>query len=239
MKRSTQLTISALLTLLPNLVLATQDYYVLPQIGISMQTNKVKFELLDRVIYEPEITKERFKNTANYGAIFGKKLYDNIFIELEVAAASNHKFNNTATINLGEGFLPLSGTYKTKLETQSVFINASYQFRDYIPEIVPYVLAGVGYSQNKIKATKLSSTERVIIRGQKTSNFAWQVGTGILVPVTDNIDINLSYKFRSLGKIKTGKKYDVIAVGPVESPVSLIRGNLYTSNILVGISFKF
>lgn len=223
--------ITILGAMLPNIAMADNDFYVSPQLGAAYIHSKAKFEPANMT---PLVTKERFKTSMLYNLTFGGKIYDNTFLELDLAYAANHKFNKTATINT-----LFNDRFRTKIVTASAFANVNYQFRNWNMPIIPYIIAGVGYSSNKVKNISQIGIPNYTIIGKRTSNFAWQVGTGILLPVTKNVDINLSYKFRDLGKFRsTGNYMSGGALVSVE-PSPVLKGKLRSSDILLGVAIRF
>ena len=181
--------------IMPNLAVAETNYYISPQVGISIPNKTAKFGPFPRDFSQPAITKERFKSSVVYDITVGRKVYKNTFIELEAAYASSHQFKKSALIDF---YSPITMLTKTKLETRSIFANVNYQFKDILPmSIVPYVTGGLGCSSNRIKSATMGTPEAnfFTISGKTTNNFAWQLGAGVLLSATKNIDVNLSYKF--------------------------------------------
>jgi opacity protein-like surface antigen len=226
--------------LFSSVCVAENDYYISTQMGMSYLNKKVSFAPADRV--GPEVTKEKFKKSNVYDLTLGRKIFDNSFLELEASYAPSHKFNKSAIID--SGYFLQADNFSTKLQTTSFFVNGMQQFKDYLPmSITPYVTAGVGVSINKIKNVRetapTSESLSFNIKGKRTSNFAWQVGAGFLVPVTKNIDVKLSYKFRSLGNVKTTGHYVSTNGSTILDRNPLIKGKLYSSDIMLGVAFNF
>ncbi len=238
------------LVLLSSLCLAESDYYLSPQMGLSYQNSNIDFDPVHGAT-----EKKRFQSSAIYNLTLGKKIYDDASLELEIAHASKHKFSKNVSLEHdyksadGRGIRGAQNhNVNAKLTTTSMFANVNYQFKDYLPvSIVPYVLGGIGYSSNKIGDTILNVTHTsnpdpnsntLVVPGKKINNFAWQIGAGFLLPITQNLEVNLSYKFRSLGKIETTNKYNTI-LGTATASAPIFKGTLYTSDVLVGLSINF
>ncbi len=222
-----------------SVAMAESDYYITPQIGYSYQNNKFDFEPVER-LDTPAITKERFKNSAVYDLTVGKRIYDSTFLELEVAYSPNRKFSKVASIDVG---IPTNYNFSTKLKNISAFVNINHKFPNVLPlSVTPYLLGGIGYSSNQIKDIAMSSSQlndSITIDGKKTNNFAWQLGAGLLFPVTQNLDIDLTYKFRNLGKFKSGSIYRSSVIGSEDLGVPAVKGRLHSSDILLGVAIRF
>lgn len=223
-----------------SVAMAESDYYITPQIGYSYQNNKFDFEPVNR-INEPEITKQRFKNSAVYDLTVGKRMYNSTFLELEVAYSPDRKFSKAANIDVGA---PAIYNFSTKLKNFSAFVNINYKFQNILPlSVTPYLLGGIGYSSNQIKNIAISTQDFLIkesasIDGKKTNNFAWQLGAGLLFPVTQNLDIDLTYKFRNLGNFSSTPIYR--SAGEAEDTgVKTVKGRLCSSDVLLGVVIKF
>jgi opacity protein-like surface antigen len=103
--------------------------------------------------------------------------------------------------------------------------------------VIPYVVAGVGASSNKVHDMKISvpSTNTFFTsKGKSTIQAAWQIGVGVLIPVVKNVSVNLSYKYRDLGKVKTTNVFTESGVSDTVSSPAL-TGRIRTSNVLLGI----
>jgi opacity protein-like surface antigen len=223
-----------------SVAMAESDYYITPQIGYSYQNNKFDFEPVDR-IDAPEVTKERFRNSAIYNLTLGKRIYDSTFLELEVAYSPNRRF--TKDVSIYTEVTPKNYNFSTKLTNISAFVNINHKFQNILPlSVTPYLLGGVGYSSNKIKNIAIGSsetTQNLIVNGKKTNSFAWQLGAGLLFPITQNLDMDLTYKFRSLGKFKSDYIYRPLDGEVFEGETVVRSKKLYTSDILLGVAIHF
>ena len=82
------------------------------------------------------------------------------------------------------------------VKANSIFVNAYYDFDKSMPGItpkfVPYVTAGLGYTENQV--TNATNSNH--------NSFAYNVGAGSRVNVSKNVDLDIGYKFVNLGKVK-------------------------------------
>lgn len=107
-----------------------------------------------------------------------------------------YKFNDNFRSDVN---LQLSNSKSSFVKGKSTVgvVNSYYDFKnDSI--FTPYVTAGVGIA----KHTSKTSTSKL----KSPTNFAWNAGLGSKINMTSNIDLDVSYKYASLGKIlKTAK----------------------------------
>ncbi len=132
--------------------------------------------------------------------------------EIEYAAFSEVKGSKSGSvsgIDDGEG-----GTWdghwsaNQKLQIQTLFLNAYYDFRNSTP-FTPYVGAGIGmaflntkghvsgWDDTNDEGTSQSSGSRMV------TNFAWNVGAGVGYDINENFTVDLGYRFAGLGEAKT------------------------------------
>lgn len=73
--------------------------------------------------------------------------------------------------------------------TTSVMANLHYDLNIQVGPAQPYIMVGAGYAHTEgvIEGISLASVEG--------SGFAWQLGTGLTVPVADGITANVGYRY--------------------------------------------
>jgi opacity protein-like surface antigen len=96
------------------------------------------------------------------------------------------------------------GTVKQTYNIHTVFANAYFDI-DTTTLVTPYVGAGLGTAFITSKAKYTPDDGRGNERaGSKTkTNLAWNVGTGVGFDFTDNITLDVGYRFVGLGSAKT------------------------------------
>lgn len=110
-----------------------------------------------------------------------------------VRAELEYNINEDAKENMSVGKNGPIG--KMKLETQSIMVNAYYDFNTNTA-FTPYVGAGIGYA--KVKGSLSSS---VLSMDTDDTNFAWQVGAGVAYALNDNVSLDLGYRYTDMGDI--------------------------------------
>jgi OmpA-OmpF porin, OOP family len=86
--------------------------------------------------------------------------------------------------------------------------------------------AGVGVAQ--YKASKYTNGTAPAFLNDSDTGFAWQVLAGIRKAISDNVDLNLGYKYFNMPKINT-----VAANG------AALRTKLSTHNVMLGFTYNF
>lgn len=219
------------LVMFPAVSMAKSGYFVSGQVGGALPMGKFTNQGVS-------IThKKQLKNSVVFDIGAGKEVYDNTFVELEVAYGE-YKYSNSFTETSPSVHMD---NFKTKIKSTNGFANLTYRFASLKLPVVPYFTLGAGVASNKIKNVVLSDSpfNTYSAKGKTKTNLAWQIGAGVLMPVTNNIDVNLSYKYRDLGQVKTASVANkgTGGVAPFDGP--LLKGKLRTSNILLGVNFNF
>jgi opacity protein-like surface antigen len=138
-----------------------------------------------------------FGGSVAVGYDFEKQLAVPVRAEIEYAAFSQVEAKRHSSS-------ALDGTVKQTYNIHTVFANAYFDI-DTSTLVTPYVGAGLGtaFITSKAKYTPDdgSGNERT---GSKTkTNLAWNVGTGVGFDFTDNITLDVGYRFVGLGSAKT------------------------------------
>jgi opacity protein-like surface antigen len=216
---------------LPTVALVNNQSYVSVQAGSALPHGKLVHETA-----KVGALKKAIKPAAVFDIYAGTQVLTNTHVELELAYA-RHNFRNSYTDHTFPN-LPIE-SFKTTVRTLSGFANLSYRFNNLNSFVVPYITAGAGISSNKVGGITISDPAAnnyvVTSKGKTTNNAAWQIGAGALMKLTKVVSINLSYKYRYLGSVKTPST-GVDDIGElVESDANLLRGKIKTHNILLGV----
>ena len=105
----------------------------------------------------------------------------------------------------------------------------------------PYLMAGIGYAINTSDNHYVTSTSRTqVLLGRKKENLAWQVGGGVLLNMSKNINLDFSYRYTDLGNTST---YGVV-VGVPATVNSLglykpVKSHLNIHEFIMGMHIKF
>jgi opacity protein-like surface antigen len=215
----------------PLIINAQDDNYLSVQSGIAIPHTKVKIETLTA-----GSIKQLPKSSGVINLSAGRRLKDKFFLELEGGYNPSYKIKSHY-IESGLFGSPYS-TFKSNVSSTYAFGNANYQFKS--AGLTPYLSAGLGLASNQINNTKFTLPYATYKVKKKTmTTFAWQIGGGVLLPITKALSLNMSYKYRDLGKIRS--RASVISNSGEELPADnpIVKGQLRSSNILIGVLFNF
>ncbi|AIF80900.1 hypothetical protein I862_01685 [endosymbiont of Acanthamoeba sp. UWC8] len=101
-----------------------------------------------------------------------------------------------------------TGHIKLKHESYSLLFNSYYDFNNHTMA-VPYVMAGLGYANNKINIKyseyemSKTQTDQGKLFGSK-KGLTWQLGAGIDMKAAEDLKIGIGYRFRDTNT--SGKK---------------------------------
>jgi opacity protein-like surface antigen len=129
---------------------------------------------------------------------------------------------------------------------QTLFMNAYYDFRN-SSNFTPYLGAGLGAAFVDMKG-KTTRTEHdpddcysYSLGKESSTNFAWNIGAGVAYSFTDNISLDLGYRFVGLGKGETKYGDSSIENG---RPAGTERQkweteDMYVHQVMAGVRFSF
>ncbi len=143
----------------------------------------------------------------------------------------------------GSGTFLTSFTQSQKMKVYSLFANGYYdvlikdKFNAYVTLGIGYAFGGVDSFENASKVP----ADNFSLAGQRTSDFAWNFGAGVTTMLRSNIDLDIMYRYVSLGRIgclpgKTAGSA-VLPVDPI--PVFTTAQKLKAHQVTLGIIYKF
>lgn len=185
--------------------------YVTPKFIYGIGTFKGKVtDVAEGTMASKNATESSFGGALAIGYDFSKRLDVPVRVELEYAANSrmDKKMKHSwFEAGYGEGL----EDYKMKIDVQSLFLNAYYDFKN-STAFTPYIGAGVGLAFVGANVSEdgaedipgVSNDDWNYSFGKKTrTNFAWNVGLGCAYALNDTVSIDLGYRYADFGKAKT------------------------------------
>jgi opacity protein-like surface antigen len=107
-------------------------------------------------------------------------------------------------------------------------------------KIDPFLNAGIGVAYNRVgslTSINLNTGSINIISGANMTHFAWQVGAGTNINLSENIFLDAGYRLINIGPLQTGNQ--VIIPTPV-LPIPRLKSNdVYLNEVYGGINFRF
>lgn len=144
------------------------------------------------------------------GYDFGSMGYSPVRAEIEFLArtGSETKFPTTLT-GISGGWGPTYDSYTIKNNIYTLFANVYLDFTN-DSALTPYIGAGIGGAYVDSDFSNLSYTPQTIspyyhAKGEQSSwNFAWNVSAGVAWQLTNNMALDLSYRYSDFGELDSG-----------------------------------
>jgi opacity protein-like surface antigen len=125
-----------------------------------------------------------------------------------------------------------------QISALSMMVNAYYDIQ-LSKRVTPYVMAGFGYARIKASDYKYILARVTAYPGKTSNNIAWTVGLGATVKLVANIDLDISYKFIDLGKIRTSSKEEVGSPGLARPQIKQFTSKLRSNEFMAGFRYTF
>ena len=115
-------------------------------------------------------------------------------------------FNGVDFSNLTEGF---PSVLVNELRTQSLMLNGYYDFKNK-SKFTPYLSAGVGVSriENKVSINPEALGTSENITTDTNNNFTWTAGAGVAYKVTENVALDLAYRYVDAGETDVSQSFE-------------------------------
>lgn len=166
-------------------------------------------------------------------------------LELEYAmfgdAKSENSYNSSSSVHTDWE----NEKNKVTIGVQTLFMNAYYDFRN-SSNFTPYLGAGLGAAfvdmKGKSSYVDHSDPYTSYSLGEKSStNFAWNVGAGVAYAFTDNVNLDLGYRFVGLGEGKTQNSDSSAENGraPGTEHQQWKTEDLYMHQVMMGLRISF
>jgi outer membrane immunogenic protein len=126
-----------------------------------------------------------------------------------------------------------TGVFNNKVDNiHTVFANFYYDIKTGTA-FTPYVGAGLGVAwlDQKYSSTFTGWTAATDNGSKSFTNFAWNLGAGVGYSVTDNIILDLGYRYSNLGETKS--------VASANNRITLGKQDISTHEGLLGLRYQF
>lgn len=131
-----------------------------------------------------------------------------------------------------ESLSGVSATAKADIRSWALLANVYYD----IPtgtRFSPYLGGGVGVAFNRLETvTYRFGAAEFTEEGKSKTSFAWTLAAGVGFAATDNISIDLGYRYIDLGEIRTSGDSSLGAVNPVDA-------DLKAHEVKIGARYRF
>ncbi|NRA73755.1 MAG: porin family protein [Rickettsiales bacterium] len=115
---------------------------------------------------------------------------------------------------------------------------SGYFMPKWFTRVVPYLVIGGGVAINETNDLIVENVGE--LSGEQQKSLAWQVGFGLFYKITNNINIDIMYRYANLGRVTTGKFFRTgqIDTGHFEEQETN-KGTLRVNEFLIGINYNF
>jgi len=124
-----------------------------------------------------------------------------------------------------------------EISSANMMLNGAYIYTGF--KVHPFVKAGIGFSQNKLFdirnfiASGEYAGQGVVGYGDEVISFAWQIMGGLEFPLKDYLTLDIGYRYRDLGDVKTLAN---TAIG-VSTPA--VKGDLRSLEVTTSLIIHF
>ena len=124
-------------------------------------------------------------------------------VELEYAYRGKAEFGQGPSVVLGS--VPLMASHSFDITAHSLMANAFFDFNN-DSMFTPYIGAGLGlaYLDTTYRASIQNGTTATVTTNNDNWNFAWNVGAGVAYHLSDNMALDLGYRYVDLGTAEAG-----------------------------------
>jgi len=179
-----------------------------------------------------------------YGLSVGKRISDNIRIELEANKRDDYKIKNRTYYTEFNGN---TSDHTADIDSKTLFLNILFDFQSILVgknSVKPYIGAGVGYSRNRLSTVReeniLNPIQVSLIDGSSKSNTAYKLTAGLLFDITENLSVDVNYQYVDLGSFKSDTGTELLANGNRGTLIHAINGaGIDAHEILIGLQYKF
>ena len=226
------------------------DYYLKGFSGFSHTESKLKKDLdvinkISKVIIDSYENHDKSDNAGVIGVGAGLNFnVDSCRLSAGVGWYWQNEIKNKGYIDLhGEGsFRDYSYQYKT--QHQRLMLEGAFFWMMNDPDLQPYISAGLGYSRNRFTgysekdiypadSTAKSPDPITPFKSATRNEPAWQIGIGILIPLSDVLLLDMGYQYANLGKVESGRDK------PGRYSGKLKTDDLTSQQLLLGLIWHF
>ena len=165
------------------------------------------------------------------GAGLGYRFNENLRTDLTLGYRTGYSAHNS-TVVFGN---TLSG--HADLNSFDALANVYYDIGKY-GAFTPYVGGGIGFASNNVDTAQVTYIgNSASINSASETSFAWQLGFGTAVELTDTLALDVGYRYFDGGEFQTGTT--VTALGGSATLPHGVQGELHAHEIQAGLRWRF
>lgn len=170
-------------------------------------------------------TNEKWKSDSGY-TVGGAVGYNFAGMGLPIRTEAEYLYHNQFKFDANNA---TTGTFSSKTDIHTLFANVYYDIQTGTA-FTPYVGAGIGVAWINQKVSSTFSQWSAANEGNyDTTTLAWNVGAGVGYSLTENVVLDLGYRYTSFGD---GKKVD-------NGPLSWQAKDLTAHEAMLGLRYQF
>lgn len=149
-------------------------------------------------------------------------LNPNYFLSAAVGLNTRSAFRAEIAYNYfastdGRGYADSNtNNYKLNFKSQNLMFNAYFDIlndRRESPTIVPYIMAGIGFSQNTLSMNyNINNNQLIQFADSDNSSFAYTAGIGFSTSVSYILVLDISFRYFNFGNVALGPGYKLDGV---------------------------
>ena len=168
--------------------------------------------------------------------------YGKLRTELEFGWNDDAKDSHNSSFKGPSTPTPYSYKLENKLSVYSAMINVYYDI-DTGTNFTPYIGAGLGMAHLKNKLTVSASSGSVSLAlsdKEEENHFAWNLGLGMNYALTDNVSLDLGYRYTNYGRIQKARHQSMAAYNSNIGTLGAIgKVKVESHEALLGLRYAF
>ena len=179
----------------------------------------------------------KIENKDNYGfnaavGVSTKLPYGAVRGEFEFGYKHGIKDNYTDAEGVANG-----ATSILKADIETYMFNLYYDI-DTGTKLTPYVGAGIGLAHIDAKSSYDHPGAAYSYVNESDTKFAWQLSAGAAYALTDNLAVDLGYRYTDLGSIKGNSDFMDAQTGAVAAPLNM-KADFESHEVMLGARYTF
>jgi OOP family OmpA-OmpF porin len=145
---------------------------------------------------------------------------------------------NVNNSNASSNSRTISGSLNSLVGMANGYLDFNGFLPNFFGSVQPYIDGGVGFANNNVGT--LTSNGAATLSGASQTNFAWGAGAGVNFPLTQQLSLDVAYKYLDLGSLKTGTtSTGGFLVGNSGAVTGAKSGDLTVNTVTVGLRWTF
>jgi opacity protein-like surface antigen len=211
----------------------TSKFYTTIQAGLSKTISTGDMPILDQLGAAGNGKSNDLGSGGVIGIGVGRYFNNNIRGEMSLNYRDGHQLDTTDTVHTNY-------SYKANLKSVSMFLSGYYDFNSINlsgKSLTPYLGGGIGLARNDMDDLDVGLNNSFItsIKGKNVTEFAWKLGAGANLNLTEKCSLDFNYQFVNLGKFKSGS----LSSNTMTDMQKPFEGDYRTNELTIGLRYKF